>query len=281
MEKRLSLNAKLLLFGAGGLAFVAGPILFLFPTQTETYFAWTIKHPLTPIFMGANYLGGLGALWTLGLNRWSVARVQMPGIFVFAITQLFATLLHIPIFNWHHPVAWAWLFVYVTSPIATLLVYLSMERGYTPPANSGPVVPNGFSSILKVFAVISAVFGIGLILWPFIYIAPAQASAVPWWAWKLTPLTAHVAGGWYLAAATLHYTLSRQHALDVTGPSLLGLMIVTGAQLLGALIWMRAFDGLPVFIVLYLLNSIAVFAFSAFTFLRNLTSFRVIPSRSS
>src|SRR4026207_1233151 len=63
VQKPLSLSAKLLLFGAGALAFVAGPILFLFPTQTEAYFAWTINHPLTPVFMGANYLGGLGALW--------------------------------------------------------------------------------------------------------------------------------------------------------------------------------------------------------------------------
>src|SRR5690242_14376725 len=227
MERQLSLAAKLLLFGAGGLAFVAGPILFLFPAQTGTYFAWTIKHPLTPVFMGANYLGGLGALWTLRINRWSVARVQMPGIFVFGVTQLFATLLHIPIFNWHHPIAWAWLFVYVTSPIATLFIYLAMEKGYTAPANNGPAAPNGFASILQVFTLISVVFGIGLILWPFFYTTPAQASAVPWWAWKLTPLTAQVVGGWYLAAATLHYTLSRQRSIDTNGPSLLGLMIVT------------------------------------------------------
>jgi hypothetical protein len=281
MEKQLSLAAKLLLLGAGGLAFVAGPILFLFPTQTETYFAWTIKHPLTPIFMGANYLGGLGALWALRMNRWSVVRVQMPGIFVFAITQLLATLLHIPIFNWHHPVAWAWLLVYVTSPVATLLVYRAMEKGYTPVADSGLSLPSGFASIFRIFAVVSAVFGIGLILWPFFYTAPAQGSAVPWWAWKLTPLTAHVAGGWYLASATLHYTLSRQRAVDTIGPSLLGLMIVTGAQLLGALIWRSAFDGSPLFIVLYLLNSISVFTFSFLTFLRNMASFKTVPSRSS
>jgi len=176
----------------------------LFPTQTESYFAWTINHPLTPVFMGANYLGGLGALWTVRTNRWSVARVQMPGIFAFAVTQLFATLMHIPIFNWSHPIAWAWLLVYVTSPVAALLVYLAMERGYKPPRNSGTPIPSSFSSMLQAFAVVSAVLGIGLILWPFFYTAPEQGSVVPWWAWKLTPLTARVAGGWYLAAATLY-----------------------------------------------------------------------------
>jgi hypothetical protein len=281
MEKQLSLAAKLLLLGAGGLAFVAGPILFLFPTQTESYFAWTINHPLTPVFMGANYLGGLGALWTVRTNRWSVARVQMPGIFAFAVTQLFATLMHIPIFNWSHPIAWAWLLVYVTSPVAALLVYLAMERGYKPPRNSGTPIPSSFSSILQAFAAVSAILGIGLILWPFFYTAPDQGSIVPWWAWKLTPLTARVAGGWYLAAATLYYTIARQRAMDTIGPALLALMIVTATQLLGALIWRSAFDGSPLLIALYLINSITVLAFSLFTFLRNIADFKTVPSSSA
>jgi len=273
MEKPLSLSARPLLLGAGGLAFVAGPILFLFPAQTATYFAWTIKHPLTPIFMGANYLGGLGALWAFRLNRWSVARVQMPGIFVFAVTQLLATLLHIPIFNWQHPVAWAWLFVYVTSPVATLLVLLTMDKGFSPVTDNAVSFPSYYPMILSTFSTISLIFGIGLFLWPFIY-TPAQGSAVPWWAWTLTPLTAHVAGGWYLAAATFQYTLSRQKVVSTTGPSLLGLMLVTGTQLLGALIWMSAFNGSSLFIALYLINAMAVFAFSLITFVRNLPSFR-------
>lgn len=224
--------------------------------------------------MGSNYLGGLGALWALRLNRWSVARVQMPGIFVFAVTQLLATLLHIPVFNWHHPIAWAWLFVYVTSPAATLLIYLTMEKGYRPPTNTSGSVPDRFKSVFLVFAIMSALFGVGLILWPFIYTAPDQGSAVPWWAWKLTPLTAHVAGGWYLASATLHYTLSRQRVIDTMGSTLLALIIVTGTQLLGAILWMRMFDGSLLFTNLYWLNSVAVFIFSAFIFFRHFTLFR-------
>src|SRR5712691_11798699 len=134
MEKPLSMLAKLLLLSAGGLAVVAGPVLFLFPQDTASYFAWTIKNPLTPVFMGANYFGGVGAIWAMRTNRWSVARTLLPGIFVFAITQLLATLLHVPIFNWSHPVAWAWLFVYLSSPVAAAIVIFQMERGYRPPA---------------------------------------------------------------------------------------------------------------------------------------------------
>jgi hypothetical protein len=36
---------KALLASAGGLAIVAGPVLFLFPYDTKSYFAWTIQHP--------------------------------------------------------------------------------------------------------------------------------------------------------------------------------------------------------------------------------------------
>jgi hypothetical protein len=84
MDKKLSLFAILVLAGAGGLAVVAGPILWIFPQQTAFYFAWTIKHPLTPVFMGANYFGGIGAVFAILSKRWSVARVLLPGIIVFA-----------------------------------------------------------------------------------------------------------------------------------------------------------------------------------------------------
>lgn len=279
MEKPLSLAAKLLLLGAGGLAVVAGPILFLFPTQTEAYFAWTIKHPLTPVFMGANYLGGLGAFWSLRMNRWSVARVQMPGIFVFAAAQLLATLLHIPIFNWSHPVAWAWLLVYVASPVATLLVYSSMEKGYTP-SNERASGRRPFSLFFQALAVISAVIGLGLILWPFFYTAD-RGSAVPWWAWTLTPLTARVVGGWYLAAATLYYTLSGQRAVKTRVPTLIALIIVTGMQLIGALVWRSAFDGSSLCIWIYFLNSLVVLVFSSYEFVRTKPSLSTVPSRSA
>ena len=268
MEKSLSFATKLLLIGAGGLAVVAGPILFLFPTQTATYFAWTIKHPLTPIFMGANYAGGIGAVWAMFTNRWSTARVLLPGVFTFAITQLLATLLHIPIFNWQHPVAWAWLFVYITSPVATALVYLSMERGYHAPESSQPFLPSAFNGVMIALAVVTGLIGLALILWPFVFSPNASGNAVPWWAWTLTPLTARVAGGWYLAASALYATLSREHSLDRVRISLFSLVLVNGLQLLGALRYGSAFNGPTFTVILYLLISLVSFGFSAFTWLR-------------
>ena len=268
MDKSLSLSTKLLLLGAGGLAVVAGPILFLFPTQTATYFAWTIKHPLTPIFMGANYAGGIGAVWAMYTNRWSIARILLPGVFTFAITQLFATLLHIPIFNWQHPVAWAWLFVYITSPVATALVYLSMERGYSPPESSGPVLPPIFHTVMRVLSIVTGILGVALILWPFVFKIAAPNSAVPWWAWTLTPLTARVAGGWYLAACVLYATLAREHTLDRVRLGLFSLILVNGLQLLGAFLYRASFNGPGWGVIIYLLVSVISLSFSIFIWMR-------------
>jgi hypothetical protein len=262
MDKSLSLFAKAVLAGAGGLAVVAGPILWLFPEQTAIYFAWTIKHPLTPIFMGANYFGGIGAVWAILSNRWSVARVLVPGIFMFAVTQLLATLLHVPIFNWAHPVAWAWLFVYLTSPVAAALVYVLGQRNYQPPV-ARPTLPLVFNLGLLALAAVSLVVGLALILWPALVSSATPADVVAWWPWSLTALTAQVVGGWYLAAATLQFTLALQRRIDTARVGLFGLMVVTLLQVLGALRYAQAFDGPLLAAGLYLLDAIGVFMFSA------------------
>jgi hypothetical protein len=265
MDRPLLTFAKVLLIGAGGLAVVAGPILFLFPGNTADYFAWAIKNPLTPVFMGANYFGGIGAIWAMRSNRWTVARVLLPGIFVFAITQLLATLLHVPIFNWGHPVAWAWLFVYLSSPVAAAVVWVQMEYHQQP---SVPTPPRGRQPVMLVFAIVSTVVGVALWLWPALFQASASAGAVPWWAWSLTPLTARVVGGWYLAAAALDFTLYRQHPPEAVRVALLGVMCATGLELIGAVWWATAFSGPPVMVGLYLLNAAAVLGYALSTWFR-------------
>ena len=266
MDKKLSLFAILVLAGAGGLAVVAGPILWIFPQQTAFYFAWTIKHPLTPVFMGANYFGGIGAVFAILSKRWSVARVLLPGIIVFALTQLAATLLHIPIFNWAHPVAWAWLFVYVSSPPAAVLVYFLNERGYRQSAPNELPLPIIYRLGMLAIAAVSLLVGVALFAWPALFLVTA-GSAVPWWPWSLTPLTARVIGGWYLAAATLQVTLARQRSLKTAWVGLVGLIVVTTLQLTGALRFANAFDGPVISAAFYLLNAMGVFWFSAVTLL--------------
>lgn len=250
MDRPLSLFAKLVLIGAGGLAIVVGPVLYLFPNDTATYFAWTINHPLTPIFMGASYFAGIGVFITIRVNRWSLARIQFPAILVFASTMLLATLLHIQIFNWSHPVAWAWLAVYIVSPVAAGIVFTQMERGFQTPRFESKGIPKGFSSLMIMLAALYGLIGLALFLFP-----EATAS---FWPWSLTPLTARVIGGWWLSGVALQVMLSRQKTLHTAHMGLLATVLTSSLLILGALMHFNDLNGPKFSIFLYfLLNLIS------------------------
>lgn len=121
---------------------------------------------------------------------------------------------------------------------------------------------------MLVFSVISAIVGLALWTWPYNLSTNVAGSAVPWWAWTLTPLTAHVVGGWYLAAATLYATLSLRHTPQAVRVALIGVIAATGLELIGA-VWQRGtFNGPPLSVWLYVLNVAAVFSFTFFSRVR-------------
>jgi hypothetical protein len=248
--------------GAGGLAVIAGPILYLLPYDTEAYFAWTIQHPLTPVYMGASYFAGIGNLLAIRANRWSLARVQLPAIIVFSFLMLVATLLHIPIFNWSHPIAWAWLAVYVVSPIAALTLFVQMERGFRAPTFETQRLPALFSTVMLALTIFYAVIGFGL------FFLPNQTAAL--WPWSLTPLTSRVIGGWWLSSAALQFMLMKQKTLHTTRVGLFANVLVTSLLLIGALIHRDAFDGPQISIWLYLLSNLFLGGFSAYIWIQSL-----------
>lgn len=261
MDKPLSSFAKLVLLGAGGLAVVAGPVLYLLPNDTGTYFAWTIQHPLTPVYMGASYFAGIGNLLAIRANRWSLARVQVPAIIVFSFLMLVATLLHIPIFNWSHPIAWAWLAVYVVSPVAALVLFLQLERGFQAPAFESKRVPALFSPVMLAFAILYGAIGLGL------FLLPDQMAAL--WPWSLTPLTSRVIGGWWLSGAALQFMLMKQKTLHTAHVGLFANVLVTSLLLIGALFRWNDFDGPQLSIWLYLLSNLLLGGFSAYSWIQS------------
>lgn len=261
MDKQLSSFAKLVLLGAGGLAIVAGPILYLFPNDTGTYFAWTIQHPLTPVFMGASYFAGIGNLIAVRENRWSLARVQLPAILMFTVTMLLATLLHLSIFNWSHPVAWAWLGVYVVSPVAAGLVLMQGERGYEAAEIREQRLPAAFTPVMYALACLSGLLGL------FLFLAPGQAAS--FWAWSLTPLTGRVIGGWYLSSAALQFMLARQTSLRTARVGLLANVLVTSLLVLGALVHFSELNGPAVSVWFYLLLNLVLGGFSLYSWMKS------------
>ena len=258
MEKSMALPVRLVLLGAGLLSIITGPVLFLLPNSTDVYFAWTIKNPLTPAFMGACYFAaGIVVLLALRSGRWSVARMVMPSVMVFAVMMLLATLLHTNIFNWAHPVAWAWLAVYVIAAPVSIALFLWTERRYQRPTTRGVTLPPLARALSVVFAGLLAIVGVAL------YVLPQQVAA--YWPWPLTPLTARVVGGWILAIATSPWMLARNPNLGVGWITLLANCLLGLLWLLGAVLQSSDMTGPSLAIAAYLLVVVAFGAFSAFT----------------
>jgi hypothetical protein len=242
--EKLTPATRAVLYGAGAIAVLVGPILFLLPGSTGSYWAWEIQNVLTVVFMGANYLAGIGAVWGAQLNRWSVTRVTMPALIVFTVTQLVATVLHLDIFKWSHPMAWAWLAVYVVSPLAAIPVSIDQERRWRGAASDGPVAEQVTRPIFIVFAAIS--LGVGLAL----FAEPEETASL--WPWSLTPLTARVIGGWLLSGALLYWMLAREPVLERARIGLTSVVVVIVLLLVGAALHREAFDGPAASIVVYI-----------------------------
>ena len=103
--------------------------LYFFSESTDKFFAWTIQVPLTAAFLGAGFGAGF-ILVFLYRNEtlWANARIAFPGVLVFTLLTLAATLIHIDKFHIvtsENPVAvffsWVWLIIYILAPIVQAL----------------------------------------------------------------------------------------------------------------------------------------------------------------
>lgn len=176
-------------------------ILWGLPTRTDDLWAWTIKAPLTPIFMGAGY--GAGAYFFLRVfraPRWHTVSVGVLSAAVFALLMLITTILHWDKFNQGRahdglpdPPALAtiayfgWTIVYILSPfVVGWLWWRNQQLDPRTPDDGEPLVPANVRLVARVIAC-GALAGAAVIL-----IAPSVA--VDNWGWNLTPLTARVLG---------------------------------------------------------------------------------------
>lgn len=180
---------------------LAGGVLYLFSTQTDEYFAWTIKVPLTAAFLGAGYLGAATMLvFTYRTTDWRRVRIVPVIGFTLTVTTTIVTLWHLEPFHFGEGpavaqvAAWAWVGVYVSIPVLLAAAFVRQERAVGPDAQPAdkPLLPL-LRAALLVQAVGTTILGLGLILWPGAF------DVV--WPWPLTPLTAGAVGAWLLTIA--------------------------------------------------------------------------------
>ena len=185
-----------LLWVAGLLVLLAGIPLFVFSEQTATYFAWTIDVPLTAAFLGAAYWASVAFEWLAAReSAWANARVAVPSVFVFTTLTLMASLAHIDLFHFDSSfelrtrlVAWAWLAIYVTVPVAMVALWIAQRRarGEDPPRVSR--LPTWLTALLAVQAAVMLALG------AYLFLAPESAASL--WPWPLTALTGRAVGAW-------------------------------------------------------------------------------------
>jgi hypothetical protein len=219
-----------LYYVAAGLVFTLGGILFGLSTQTDRFFAWTIKVPLTAAFLGGAYLGsGLGEVSAARKRIWAQSRIAVPAVLLFSALTGVVTYVHRDLFHFAstypasaRAVAWGWTAIYVGFPVAStvILVRQSLVKGTDPAPDDR--LPTWFRTALAVQGV--AMLSVGLAL----FAVPRDMA--PYWPWPLTELTARAVGAWGigLGFANLHAVLAGSWSRTrVAMPSLAGVGALT------------------------------------------------------
>jgi hypothetical protein len=177
-----------------------GPALFAEPRRTATYWAWTIKAPLTAAFFGAGYLGAAVALaWGARTREWQRVRIAVILVLTLTTIALVDTIRAWNTFAFHESglprvAAWIWLVVYVLLPPLALTAFVRQERAggaheyvSATPALTASRVAVGLS------AVVLGVVGAFLV---------ADASwLTERWPWPIPLLPATFVGAWFCAVA--------------------------------------------------------------------------------
>jgi hypothetical protein len=164
-------------------------ILFLFPGQTGTLWGWTIRSRMSCMFMGGGYLAG--ALFFYRASRATEWHRLGPGIIAttaFAGALGVATFLHWDEFNHGHVSFWAWLALYVTTPL--LLPVLYVKNRQFDPGTPGPEdvdIPRWVRTAMTVMGAGQLGFAVALFVRPSLF----QAH----WPWTLTTVSARSLAG--------------------------------------------------------------------------------------
>ena len=102
---------------------VASVMLYLLPTRTEQLFAWTIAPPISAMFLGSAYVGGLVFfLHVVRAARWEQVKYGFPAVLLFSILLAIATVLHWDRFHFGHVSFIVWATLYFLTPVLVAAV---------------------------------------------------------------------------------------------------------------------------------------------------------------
>ena len=184
----------------------AGVILYGFPDDTAELWAWPINPPLTALAIGGGYLSGaVFFARALRADRWHTMALGLPAATVLTTLLLVATILHWQLFNHDHVAFWAWLVVYLVTPVLLPALWLfNRRRDPGPGTPPGPVVPGWARTLV-------AAAGAGqLVVALIFFVRPSLAER--YWPWPLSPLTARTLSAFlaFIAVLLLGFAIERR-----------------------------------------------------------------------
>jgi len=167
-----------------GILALAWIVLFVFPSDTDHRFAWTIDSRMTVLLMGAGYGSAIYFFArVLTERRWHRVTLGFLPTTVFTWMMLGATLLHWDRFRHGSAPFLLWFWVYLVTPTLVPAVWL-LNRSHDP-----GTLEEGDARFPEPIRVAMAVAGIAMAaIAAWLYLAPG--SVAQHWPWPLTPLTA-------------------------------------------------------------------------------------------
>lgn len=185
--------------------FLGFVLLYIWPDNTEEMFAWTIRPRMTPLLMGAGYLGGAYFfLRSAFAEKWHHVAVGFLPVTTFASFMTVATLLHWENFNHSHPAFFVWAILYAITPFLVFYAWWQNRKLDTGSLDADDVV------VPAVARWIMGGFGLGILLTAILlFVFPS--IMIDLWPWTLSPLTARIGGGWFALPGVLWLGIANDH----------------------------------------------------------------------
>jgi len=188
-DDRLLSITKITFIPLALLSLTFGPLLFLLPNQTDSYFAWTITPAMSAVFIGAGYTSGALIIFRLMLmGRWHPMRPFALGGWGFIVAIFGATLLHWDRFHHGTLFFYIWFAVYALGPFLVPIACWFNEKHNAPPTPHELLLAAPIRYGLVTMGLLFTVLGVVLFINPALF--------TPIWPWELTPLIGRVIAAW-------------------------------------------------------------------------------------
>jgi hypothetical protein len=205
--------------------FWLGLSLFVFPSNTDDLFAWTIQPPLTAAFLGASYWASTTLAVACASEReWARGRAFAAPYFIAGVVLLWVTIVHWDRFHMDEVTGWLWLVLYAIFPPSVLLLLGRQLRTPGTEPQRGPRIAPALLALIGLQGVVMVALGTALV------IAPGDAGSL--WPWQLTPLTGRAIGTFVLSQGTLSLMVCLERDWTRMRPPMLQMLVLGTLHLL-------------------------------------------------